>query len=35
MQELGSYPTFSDGRDAETVIEEHCNRSPLAYGFDE
>ncbi len=31
MRENGSYPVFSDGRDAETVIGEHCLRTTGAY----
>lgn len=31
-REIGSYPSLSDGRDANTVIGERCARSKLAFG---
>jgi hypothetical protein len=31
-KEIGSYPTLSDGRDAQTVVLEKCANSPIAFG---
>lgn len=31
FKEIGSYPTLSDGRDAEAVAAERCRRAPTAF----
>lgn len=31
FKEIGSYPTLSDGRDAEKVAEERCRRTTTAF----
>ncbi|RFC81424.1 hypothetical protein C9E89_021965 [Acinetobacter sichuanensis] len=32
FKDIGSYPKLSDGKHAENVVRERCNRSSVAFG---